>query len=355
MTSDGPSSEDPERVRALESSLDEDEFSTMLEVISAAKEIVFSTDGGDMILTPIAWVRDAETDFQILRPVMSAVTEHREVLTRWLTVATLFDVPVVPNEPHETEELGRLFDEMMENGFDVIDGERRLKFRTEALALSEGIRQIAQPAEFHLLSARLEAARAENATAKTAISSLTTAITSMEQLLRSDARNENALQRCITQYPAFFGPSYVRVIPKHRLGSEYEVDYALELVDGSVDVVEIEASTHPLYTKTGNPTSALVHAEQQVLDWLAWLDANSAYARARLEGVRRPCGLVVIGTRASLKPGDAERLRWRNLAFGGRLTILTFDDLVARCRALRALLVAEAAHGGGDVTTEPGA
>ena len=108
-----------------------------------------------------------------------------------------------------------------------------------------------------------------------------------------------------------------------------------------MDVVEIEASTHALYASAGNPTSALVHAEQQVLDWLAWLDENSPYARANLPGVRRANGIVVIGTRASLSPRDTERLRWRNVIFGGRLVVLTYDDLVARCQALRNLLQEE--------------
>jgi hypothetical protein len=113
----------------------------------------------------------------------------------------------------------------------------------------------------------------------------------------------------------------------------------LELVDGSIDVMEIEASTHKLYGVKGDPRQALVHAEQQVLNWLAWLDENSPYARKNLPGVRRPCGLVVIGSRIEMSDQDQERLRWRNIMYAGRLTVLTFEDLIDRCTSLRDLLL----------------
>ena len=86
-----------------------------------------------------------------------------------------------------------------------------------------------------------------------------------------------------------------RVIPKYRLGGDYEMDFALEQPSGLVDLVEIEPSTFPLYTRSGNPRSELVHAEQQVLDWLEWLEANSRLARDDLPGMMRPVGQVIIG------------------------------------------------------------
>jgi Shedu protein SduA, C-terminal len=105
--------------------------------------------------------------------------------------------------------------------------------------------------------------------------------------------------------------------------------------------MEIEASTHKLYTRAGNPSAALTHAEQQVLDWLAWLDEYAPYARSRLPGLRRACGLVVIGRRPDLSEKDRERLRWRNIMYAGRLTILTYDDLLDRCDVFRKLLTVQ--------------
>ena len=66
------------------------------------------------------------------------------------------------------------------------------------------------------------------------------------------------------------------------------MDYALERRSGLVDLVEIEASHHFLFTLRGNPRQHLIHAEQQVLDWLHWIEAHGAYARERLGG----CGVL---------------------------------------------------------------
>jgi hypothetical protein len=124
------------------------------------------------------------------------------------------------------------------------------------------------------------------------------------------------------------------VIPKHRLGSEFEMDYALERTSGLIDLVEIEASNHALFTKAGNPSEQLVHAEQQVLDWLDWIEKHGEYARTKFPGLLSPVGYVVIGRSASLSVADRARLTRRNLMFQGTLVILTYDDLLARAQAL---------------------
>ena len=76
--------------------------------------------------------------------------------------------------------------------------------------------------------------------------------------------------------------------------------------------MEIEASTHKLYTKKGNPSAPLVHAEQQVDDWLSWLEEHSDSARDHLPGLNNPRGFVVIGRRSSLSGEDAEKLNGEN-------------------------------------------
>ena len=55
------------------------------------------------------------------------------------------------------------------------------------------------------------------------------------------------------------------------------MDYALERHSGLLDLVEIESSSLELFTKDGNPRKELVHAEQQVFDWLEWMEANGSY------------------------------------------------------------------------------
>ncbi|MCB8980031.1 MAG: hypothetical protein H6657_21685 [Ardenticatenaceae bacterium] len=63
------------------------------------------------------------------------------------------------------------------------------------------------------------------------------------------------MQRCLTDNPILFGLDYQLVIPKQALGSEYEMDYALVRWNGQIDLVEIEASTHKLFTKKIKPDS----------------------------------------------------------------------------------------------------
>ena len=126
----------------------------------------------------------------------------------------------------------------------------------------------------------------------------------------------------------------MKTIPKHKLGSEFELDYALERTSGQVDLVEIEASNLKLFTQSGDPTSHLVHAEQQVLDWLLWLEWNSAYAREHLPGLMSPMGFVVIGRRGSFSDDLGKKLQKRNAIFRGQLQVLTYDDLLDQAKNL---------------------
>ncbi|MEJ7744438.1 MAG: Shedu anti-phage system protein SduA domain-containing protein [Nocardioidaceae bacterium] len=119
-----------------------------------------------------------------------------------------------------------------------------------------------------------------------------------------------------------FGLEYSEIIPKFKLGKTFEMDFALQRHSGLVDLLEIEPSNLPLYTKAGNPTQHLVHAEQQVLDWLEWLETNARLARDDLPGLTRPIALVCIGSRASLSDADSIRLRRRNSTWNGTITIL---------------------------------
>lgn len=170
------------------------------------------------------------------------------------------------------------------------------------------------------------------------LTSLRLAIGELEELLSAKERNENVLQRCLTENPILFGTDYSRVIPKHKLGGEYEMDYALERVSGVIDLVEIEASTHALFTKAGDPRKELVHAEQQVLDWLDWIERHGEYARDQLPGLMRPSGYIIIGRNIDLSKEDRERLNRRNNTLRDAFQILTYDDLLDRAKTLLGIL-----------------
>lgn len=116
------------------------------------------------------------------------------------------------------------------------------------------------------------------------------------------------------------------------------MDYALERASGLVDLVEIEASTHALFNQKGNPSEHLVHAEQQVIDWLNWIEQNSAYARVKLPGLMQPVGYVIIGRSGNLSSDDRQRLHRRNIIFRNSIIILTYDDLLSRAELLLSIL-----------------
>jgi hypothetical protein len=170
--------------------------------------------------------------------------------------------------------------------------------------------------------------------AERVIASLTAALDELESELQKNERDENALQRILTSRPSLLGLEYRAIIPKHSLGAEYELDYAAITTNGFVHCIEIEPSNMELYTKAGNPRAELVHAEQQVLDWLDWMDRHREYAAAKLPTLLRPTGTVVIGRRGDLSDKDVLRLERRNAAWSGTLRILTYDDLVDQGRAV---------------------
>ena len=160
------------------------------------------------------------------------------------------------------------------------------------------------------------------------------AISSLEQALNTKERNENQLQRILTENPILFGIEYSRIIPKHKLGAEYEIDYALEKYSGLKDIVEIESSSLKLFTKQGNPTKDLVHAEQQIIDWMNWIEQNNSYANSKVPGFISPKGFVVIGTNSELTEKDKMSLVRRNKLFNESITVLTYDDLLNKAKIM---------------------
>jgi hypothetical protein len=329
----------------------DDEFDFEFWLLSTAKEVIFEAVEAEYLLTPVAWISYPEKGIQMLQPHTVLRTPSRNTAKLWLSFAVAADVPIVPESAETAPQLNEVFYEMWYKGFEVADEDgktvtRRVDFDSEPNSPVEvwlrGARGSWQmPEMIDQILTKVGPESLKHAQAMLALERIDRAIQQLESLLGESNRNENALQRCLTGNPIFFGPSYRRILPKHPLGAEYVTDYALEKVDGGVDVIEIESSTLKLYTQGGNPTAELVHAEQQVMDWLAWLDENAPYARAKLPGVRRACGYVVIGVRSSLTDKDRERLIWRNKVHDGKLEVLTYDDLLDRCRALRLLLATE--------------
>lgn len=325
---------------------------TQGDLIEACRELIFDLRDGAPVFHAIMYTFDTdaiaiklEHSFEILVDGKQSDEEIDEDVRNTLAIAAGYGIPVYPNSEKLAPLLAKYHRRMLIDGFTAPDG-KGSKVRL-VLTRSPGKRigdpglineldptEMVSPADLLLMREALAGEMASLSGARRVVGGIRQAILDLERLLTTQKRNENAVQRCLTANPLLFGPEYLRVIPKHRLGAEFEMDYALEKHSGLVDLVEIESSSLPLFNKKGDPSSHLVHAEQQVIDWLNWIESNNPYARRGLPGIANPMGFVVIGRSESLSEADIERLRRRNAVFQPRLTILTYDHLLERARQL---------------------
>jgi hypothetical protein len=344
-----------ERRRTERGQLEDSEALTQSSLIEPAKELIFDKENDRPVLNPVLPMFNTETaELELSAALtMSLGKDDSEELREWvklvLALAVIHEVPVYSNTEELAPELAAYHEEMLVVGFRTKDESGKdMYVRFNKLAGTsvgtldhlEAINatELQSPAEIQLIKRALLTELRKRDEAGRLLASLRLAIAELEGLLDETERNENALQRCLTQNPILFGTDYRRVIPKHRLGDEYEMDYALERVSGLFDLVEIEASTHRLFTQSGDPRKELVHAEQQVLDWLDWVERHGGYARDRLPGLIRPFGYVIIGRTTNLDKGDQDRLHRRNSIFRGAFQILTYDDLLDRAGTLLKML-----------------
>jgi hypothetical protein len=118
---------------------------------------------------------------------------------------------------------------------------------------------------------------------------------------------------------------------------KFELDFAISGFWGSTDrrdwtLVEIERTTHNIFTKNGDPTAALTHALRQIIDWRQWVEDNLSYARTIFPDITPiPSALIVIGRRATLSKDDKARLA---VLMAGlfKISIRTYDHLLEICK-----------------------
>jgi hypothetical protein len=324
-------------------------FDTFIE---GARELIFELREGKAVFHIVGYYLDTGTlklkaslGFEILHDD----DDYEEHVVYILGLATAQDVPVYANSDTEAEVLAACYRELHVNGLLVPDGEGK-KVRLK-LTRSPGARittygyldelrisDFHSPAELLLIRESVRQELAKRDAAGRVLEYLRVAIRELSTHLDDTKRNERVLQRCLERHPILFGAEYDRIVPKHRLGGEFEMDYALVRVTGLVDLVEIESSTLALFNKSGDPSSQLVHAEQQVLNWLEWIERHHSYAREDLPSLTDPMGYVVIGRNSRLDEHQRRRLNRRNAMFGRRLQVLTYDDLLRRASNLLGLL-----------------
>lgn len=317
-----------------------------LSLLRECREIVLDKDGGQYCLHLILSCIDTFTfDITIQDTLLMSGFDDIEEIKLHLAMAMVEDVPVYGNTAELHAELEQIQKDIIENGvtFEIDGKKQRAKITkydsidfTGGVACLRGFMRSSHipPGEIRILDEKVSANLSKYINAAHFLEMIDSAVTKFESLLDSDKRNESTLQSYIVANPILFGTEYKRILPKHQLGSEYEMDYALERFDGIYDLVEIESSSLPLYNTKHNPSHHLVHAEQQVLDWQEWLEEKTFYAREKLKDITCPKGFVIIGRSSSMDEVARKKLRRRNVTFNNRIHVMTYDDLLAKAKTL---------------------
>jgi hypothetical protein len=168
--------------------------------------------------------------------------------------------------------------------------------------------------------------------------------TDMHRLRRAIRRAtvESDMQKFLAAHPElliqYLGGGHGRwVIPQKRLGAEYVPDFVIGEQDSRGrhwTAVELEGPQHPMFIKSGDPSSRLWHAIRQIVDWRVWLEHNRDYA------ARDPSdhglglvdispalpGLIIIGRHQDL-PDSRQAFR-RGLESQLNLQIHSYDWLL---------------------------
>lgn len=336
----------------------EDDFlKSNFDLMKMTRELIFDVKKGIPVFHYICPMLDTnEFDLKYCHLINSVIEGKKEDFEQQviniLAMAVMNEVPIYPNNNKVEKELTYYYQKLIQNGFTAPDkngnevklvpvNSKKMKdFKIESLSEID-LTKFWSATDLLMLKESIREEFTKLSNAHRTLTTLELAIEQLESLLDTKKRNENSLQACITENPILLGLDYVKIIPKHKLGSEFEVDYALEKFNGLIDLMEIESSNLNVFTKQGNPSSHLVHAEQQVIDWLDWIEKNNPYARNGLEGLISPKGFVIIGRNSTLTDKTKASLIRRNKAFNGLITILTYDDLLSKAKGLKEILRTE--------------
>jgi hypothetical protein len=147
------------------------------------------------------------------------------------------------------------------------------------------------------------------------------------QRLIDDSLKEEELQVFLKTNPFILHPA-AQAIPKQKLGDDFVTDFVVVITNEQGPrfvFVELEKSSHKLFTKDLSFTSELSHAIKQTRDWEIWLEKHKAYLRDKLPGLETPEYLIVMGKNIDLNDEAKAHLRAHNRA--AKTRVLTYDDL----------------------------
>lgn len=164
------------------------------------------------------------------------------------------------------------------------------------------------------------------------VSELQAAIDEFSRLLDTDPEEwKIQLYLGIRRNQMLLEPSKLDIRSEVPIG-RWQMDLVVELPPGERYIlIEIERPRHKLFTRKDRITKEVVHAQQQVEDWMNRIKEHPHEAREILPGIKEPQGWVVIGRRNSMTEGQQRVLERKN-ARVQNITVMTYDDLLDKAR-----------------------
>lgn len=165
--------------------------------------------------------------------------------------------------------------------------------------------------------------------------SLESTRTAFAQLVSRNPREE-LLQQFLDENPILLHQFPAeRILPKPPILTSYVADFGIVTPQKELILIELETTTTRLMKKNGGIAAPLSHAFDQVRDWLHEVDEHRLAVLDSLkidrDDVSLVRGVIIAGRDSGY---DARNLRKLKGADWGRVTFLTYDDLLFSLDAL---------------------
>jgi hypothetical protein len=160
-------------------------------------------------------------------------------------------------------------------------------------------------------------------------------LTAYKALLDSNSEREETLQSFLKEHPVLLCPTHTMVRPKLQIGARV-TDFVFREATGDYLLVELEPPTEPLFIKSGDTSSQLNHARNQISDWRRYIEDNLLTVQRELDlpGISsNPKGLIVIGRAQSLSEENRRKLVTLENE-SPRTKVMTYDDVFTNVKVL---------------------
>jgi hypothetical protein len=161
----------------------------------------------------------------------------------------------------------------------------------------------------------------------------------LTRLLQDPWTRERDIHSFLESNPVVLDAYGAEVRSEVCLGKSYRMDLVLQYAesDRRILLVELEPATLRLFTRVGRWDAKVIHAIQQVQDWMRWWREHPREVPAPFDPTIQVKGLIVAGRDENLDDSAKRRLLHNNHQFHD-LTVLTYDDLLRRLDRLMSSL-----------------